>query len=249
MTALPAGTIIYTDGACSGNPGPGGWGAIVLVDGIQVQELGGGERATTNNRMEMSGVLNALEYIDEWKGNVTIYTDSTYVIRGITQWVWGWKRNNWRTAEGKEVSNQDLWQRLFEVVQNRKGLGEISWNYVRGHRGTPGNERCDEIAVAFSRGGRASLYHGPVTEYAIDILTLPETEPLSAMKPKAEKTQAHSYLSVIGGIVYRHKDWSSCERRVKGKSGAKFKKSTSAENEKEILKSWGISNGSEIKEG
>jgi ribonuclease HI len=249
VSASLEGIIVYTDGACSGNPGPGGWGAVVVVGLREVQELGGGEPATTNNRMEMSGVIGALQFVKNVKADVTVFTDSTYVIRGITQWVWGWKRNQWKTAEGKEVSNQDLWQRMFDLVQKRKSLGEISWNYVRGHRGTPGNERCDEIAVGYSKGGRVSLYRGLVKDYPVDILSVPETEPLSEMKPKAEKVPAHSYLSVLGGIVYRHKDWASCERRVKGKSGAKFKKSTSPDHEKEILKSWGLNSSCEIKEG
>lgn len=252
MSDLPDGIIVYTDGACSGNPGPGGWGAVVVLECKEVAELGGGEPATTNNRMEMSGVIGALAFVAGRAGHLTIFTDSTYVIRGITQWVWGWKRNSWKTADGKEVSNQDLWQKMFDFVQGRKSLGEIQWHYVRGHCGTPGNERCDEIAVAFAKGGGLSLYRGSVSSYDLDILTLPTTEALSDMKSKtkvAEKARVHSYLSVLGGIVYRHKDWPSCERRVKGKSGAKFKKSTSAANEKEILKSWGLPSTSDIKEG
>jgi ribonuclease HI len=242
--------IVYTDGACSGNPGPGGWGAVVVLELETVRELGGGEPSTTNNRMEMSGVIGALSLLNGMPGKVTIFTDSTYVIRGITQWVWAWKRNAWKTSDGKEVSNQDLWQRMFDLVQARKSLGEIQWHYVRGHRGTPGNERCDEIAVGYSKRYPVNLYAGPVSSYGIDILSLPETEPLSEMKSKStEKTKAHSYLSVLGGIVYRHKDWASCERRVKGKSGAKFKKATSAANEKEILKSWGLPSHADIKEG
>ncbi len=242
-------TIVFSDGACSGNPGPGGWGAIVIDSNRHVCELGGGEPSTTNNRMEMSGVRGALEFLAETPGPVQIYTDSTYVIRGITQWVWGWKKNNWKTSEGKEVSNKDLWQDLYALVQAR-GKGSISWSYVRGHVGTPGNERCDEIAVAWSRGGSARLFRGSLSDYGIDVLKLPPQEALPEMKPKsAGKTAAHSYLSNIGGIVYRHKDWPSCERRVKGKSGAKFKKAQSADDEISVLSSWGLSPAVEIKEG
>lgn len=242
-------TIVFTDGACSGNPGPGGWGAVLILPDQKVQELGSGEPSTTNNRMEMSGVRGALEFLSDTKGPVKIYTDSTYVIRGITQWVWGWKKNQWKTAEGKDVSNKDLWQDLFNLVQAR-GKGNISWNYVRGHMGTPGNERCDEIAVAFSKGGTARLYRGPLSTYGIDVLKLPTTEPLPEMKSNnGPKPAAFSYLSNIGGIVYRHKDWPSCERRVKGKSGAKFKKTKSAAEELEVLKGWGLNSSVEIKEG
>jgi len=243
--------IAFTDGACSGNPGPGGWGAVVLKPTGRVQELGGGEASTTNNRMEMSAVLAALDFLSGTSGNVLVYTDSTYVIRGITQWVWGWKRNNWRTAEGKEVSNKDLWEQLFYAVQKRKSLGELHWHYTRGHQGTPGNERCDVIAVGFSKGGKVSLYAGPLSGYGVDILDLPEHEPLPEMKPnnKTEKKAPFSYLSNVGGIVYRHKDWPSCERRVKGQSGAKFKKTNSANEELEVLKAWGLSPSTFIKEG
>lgn len=242
--------IIFTDGACSGNPGPGGWGAVVVLPQGEVRELGGGDKSTTNNRMEMSGILSALKFLAGTPGNVRIYTDSTYAIRGITQWVWGWKRNNWRTAEGKEVLNKDLWEDLFYAVQKRKGLGEISWNYVRGHMGTPGNERCDEISVAYSKGQRFSLYHGPLLKYDIAILDLPEQEPLPEMKSynKGEKKAAFSYLSNIGGVVCRHKDWPSCERRVKGQSGAKFKKTNSASDEQDVLRSWGLGANVPIKD-
>jgi ribonuclease HI len=242
--------IVFTDGACSGNPGPGGWGAVIVLPEGQIQELGDGNPATTNNRMEMSGVIGALSFLSKTPGEIRFYTDSTYVIRGITQWVWGWKRNNWRTAEGKEVSNKDLWEELYFLVQRRKDLGKISWHYVRGHSGTPGNERCDEISVAFSKGQRYSLFRGSLLSYDIPILDLPELEGLPEMKPKqnGEKEKAFSYLSNIGGVVYRHKDWPSCERRVKGQSGAKFKKTKSANDEQEVLKSWGLGSGVSIKD-
>lgn len=242
--------IVFTDGACSGNPGPGGWGSVIVQPTGTVEELGGGDPSTTNNRMEMYAVGAALEALQNTPGDVIIYTDSTYVIRGITQWVWGWKRNNWRTAEGKDVSNKDIWQDLVVLVAKRKDLGKTHWNYTRGHMGTPGNERCDEIAVGYSKGFRVSLYSGPLSGYGIDIMDLPEPEELPEMKPKnnGEKKAAYSYLSIIGGVVYRHKDWGSCERRVKGQSGAKFKKTMSASEELEVLKSWGVSPGANIKE-
>lgn len=243
--------IVFTDGACSGNPGPGGWGAVVVLPNGKVQELGNGDPSTTNNRMEMSGVAGALEYLRDIGGDIQLFTDSTYVIRGITQWVWGWKRNQWKTAEGKEVLNKDIWEELFELVQKRKSQGAIHWNYTRGHMGTPGNERCDRIAVAFSKGEHVSLFRGSLDAYSIDILNLPQPEPLPEMKSynKGEKKEAFSYLSNIGGIVYRHRDWGSCERRVKGKSGAKFKKTKSAQEEQEVLKSWGLGQNVVIKEG
>lgn len=231
--------VIYTDGACSGNPGPGGWGAVVLGKDGQVREMGNGESPTTNNRMEVRAALEALIAVRDTEGPIHLYTDSTYLIRGITQWVWGWKRKGWKTAEGADVQNRDLWEKLLAVT-SRRGKGEIDWRYVRGHRGHAGNERCDRIAVAFSKGERPGLYRGPVNEYRVDILTFPDPEALPDMKPKTEKVKAHSYLSYLDGEVLRHADWPSCEKRVKGKP-AKFKKAASPADEKEILASWGVS--------
>ena len=240
--------IIYTDGACSGNPGPGGWAAIVLDSDDQVRELGGGDQGTTNNRMEMSGALEALRSISSKPRKITIYTDSTYLIRGITQWAWGWRKNNWKTSSGTEVSNKDLWQDLTAVLARLENP-KISWLYVRGHRGTAGNERCDEIAVAFSKGKRINLFKGVFSNYEFDIKSPPPTEDLPAMKKVGDKKSAHSYLSVLGGKLEKHKDWASCERRVKGQSGAKFKKAMDPMQEKEILASWGFDPDKESSEG
>lgn len=228
--------VIYSDGACSGNPGPGGWGSIIVTPDLQIVELGGGERSTTNNRMEISGALRALQRSAAIEAPVHLYTDSTYLIRGITMWVWGWRRRGWKTAEGNDVQNQDLWEELSRAVTGRK----IEWKWVRGHMGVPGNERCDEIAVAFSQGRGAKLYQGPLKGYGVEILDFPDEEPLPEMKPKQEKKAAFSYLSYVDGKAYRHRDWASCERRVKGKSGAKFKKAMSLEDESVILDSWGL---------
>ncbi len=234
--------LIFTDGACTGNPGPGGWAAInVYPDGL-VQELGGHNPETTNNRMELAGTIRGLAAIEAPPASgVVLYTDSTYVIRGITQWIWGWRSRGWKNAEGKEVSNRDLWEELSRQVGRLKPA-VIDWKYVRGHTGVPGNERCDEIAVAFANGKKIKLYSGSLLQYGVAIHDLPEDGELPPLKSydKKEKPVAHSYLSVIGGIVYRHKTWPECERRVKGQSAAKFKKAMSALDEKAILKSWGL---------
>ena len=243
-------TIVFSDGACSGNPGPGGWAAIVTTPDGQVRELGGGDRSTTNNRMEMMGALQALRSLPEGSTTpIIMYTDSTYVIRGITQWVWAWRARGWKTAEGKEVLNRDLWQELGREVMRLKPT-PIEWKYVRGHTGVPGNERCDEIAVGFSSGKRVQLYHGSLLQYDVAIHDLPEDQELPEMRPREKKAPAHSYLSYQGGVVMRHSNWASCERRVKGQSAAKFKKAMSAQDEPEILKSWGLNPATTvIKEG
>ena len=131
---------IYTDGACSGNPGPGGWGAI-LISGEHRKELFGGERETTNNRMELMAAIEALDALKR-SSNVVLHTDSTYVKDGITKWIHGWRRNGWRTAAKKPVKNSELWQRLDEASKRH----DIDWCWVKGHAGHPENERADELA-------------------------------------------------------------------------------------------------------
>jgi ribonuclease HI len=131
---------IYTDGACRGNPGPGGW-AAVLMSGARVRELSGAEAATTNNRMELLAVINALRALKR-RVRARLYTDSQYVRLGITEWLEGWKARGWRTADRKPVKNQDLWLQLEEAA----GRHDIEWHWVKGHSGVPGNERCDELA-------------------------------------------------------------------------------------------------------
>jgi ribonuclease HI len=230
--------IVYTDGACSGNPGPGGWGSIVLMPDDQIVELGEGQQLTTNNQMEMMAALKALEYIRDPKAQIVIYTDSTYLIRGMTQWVWAWQRRGWKTASGESVQNQELWQNLISV-KNFFSL-PLNWKYVRGHTGHPGNERCDKIAVAFSKNDEVNLFSGSLKNYSYDIAKLPEDQVLPEMKPKGEKKVAYSYLSLVDGQLLRHKSWSSCEAKVKGRSGAKFKKSNNADEEKNIAEGWGL---------
>lgn len=131
---------IYTDGACSGNPGPGGWGAI-LVHGGTRKELSGGESETTNNRMELQAAIEALNALKR-PCKVALYTDSVYVRDGITKWIKGWQRNGWRTAAKKPVKNTELWQALQAALQPH----DIDWHWVKGHAGHPENERADELA-------------------------------------------------------------------------------------------------------
>ncbi len=133
---------IFTDGACSGNPGPGGWGAI-LRTGEHEKELSGGERATTNNRMELTAVIRGLEALKR-PSSVTIHTDSRYVMDGLTQWMPRWKKNGWKTADKKPVKNEDLWRELDALCAKH----ELQWRWVKGHAGHPENERADELARA-----------------------------------------------------------------------------------------------------
>jgi ribonuclease HI len=132
---------IYADGACRGNPGPGGWG-VLLISGEHEKELYGGERHTTNNRMELMAVISALEALKKKGTSARVYTDSQYVIKGIEEWVGGWKARGWRTADKKPVKNQDLWERLDALAAQHS----LEWHWVRGHSGVPGNERVDALA-------------------------------------------------------------------------------------------------------
>ena len=131
---------VYADGACKGNPGPGGWG-VLLIEGDREQELHGGEPATTNNRMELTAVIRALEALPHGS-RVRLYTDSQYVQKGMKEWIHDWKRRGWRTADKKPVKNDDLWKHLDELARNHK----VEWHWVRGHDGHPGNERADALA-------------------------------------------------------------------------------------------------------
>ena len=142
--------VIYTDGACKGNPGPGGWGAWLRWGGHE-KELFGGDPATTNNRMELTAVIESLALLNRHTP-VAVYTDSEYVKNGITTWIHGWKKRGWKTADNKPVKNIDLWQKLDALVASH----EVQWHWVRGHTGDPGNERADALAnrgVASLRAG------------------------------------------------------------------------------------------------
>ncbi|MBD1828943.1 ribonuclease HI [Microcoleus vaginatus GB1-A2] len=168
---IPKIKSLYTDGACSGNPGPGGWGAVVCFADGNCHELGGADPQTTNNRMEMQAAVAALEFFANSGQTepVTVYTDSEYVKNGITKWIQGWKNKGWKTSTGKDVVNQDLWH-LLDKLNSR----QIKWEHVRGHSGDFYNDRCDEIARSFSHN---------------------LTPELQQQKPTAGETQAGTFVS------------------------------------------------------
>lgn len=266
MTAAQNSVLIFTDGACSGNPGPGGWGSIVAFPDGTVHELGGSAPGTTNNRMEMAATIHALALLEPaLELPITLYTDSTYVIKGITQWIFGWRSRGWKSADGKDVANRDLWEELLRQVMRLKPV-TIDWKYVRGHSGFPGNERCDEIAVSYSKGKPEKLYVGSRDGYFVDLTHLPSEQALPEQKSSNSKTSganssyskpssanssaartsassaaaATTYLSYQNGVVTRYATWAECERQVKGRSNVKFKKAKSAQEEREIVTSWGL---------
>ncbi len=234
-------TTIFTDGASRGNPGPGGWGSVIILDKIKscdVVELGGREDRTTNNRMELQACIQALEYITSENINslVTVYSDSSYVINGITKWVHGWKNNNWQTKTKEPVMNQDLWIKLYELCNIVK---HISWKYVGGHVGIAGNERCDVIATSFADKKSIELYKGLLSGYSLpDIRNIRfDEQKVSEKSQKSSRSsaKAYSYISFVNNQIEIHRTWAECEKRVKGASGAKFKKALSLQEEKEIV--------------
>ena len=241
--------LIYTDGACSGIPGPGGYGSII-TDFKSVTELGQHYPQTTNNRMELQAVLSALQFVlmtYQTAESLQIFTDSVYVIRGATQWLFGWKKRGWKTADNKDVTNQDLWQIMDQLLYqiSQKYNLKIKWSFIRGHKGIAGNERCDEIGVAFSKRNSMELFSGDANSYYFNVAELPIEEELPTMKSvgsasPAEKKQTW-YLSLINNQVAKYTTWKDCEAAVKGRPGVKFKKVSSTDEEQVLLKSWGKS--------
>ncbi len=150
-TEKPASLRVYTDGACSGNPGPGGWAAVIAEKDSIRWEIGGFEAHTTNNRMEILAAIEALKFLQDWPvASIEILTDSKYLLGGAESWMKNWKRKGWKTAQGSSVLNRDLWEKLDSLIH--LFAGRLSWKYIPGHSGLFGNTRADEIAVAFSKG-------------------------------------------------------------------------------------------------
>jgi ribonuclease HI len=258
MSDRPAGPVAYTDGGCVGNPGPGGWGVHVEYPDGRVIELGGGELQTTNNRMELRAAIEAARAVAGWP-SATIIADSQYVLRGITQWVAGWKRKDWITTTGEPVLNRDLWEELDAVATDR-----LTWEWAKGHSGVPGNERCDAIASWFSASvrplGRKAGARRPGPSAARVRTSVPPTrpaiQPASRARPPARdliqeeqedipfersrRPSSVSYISLVDGIPARHSTWGDCELRVKGVKGARFKKVRSPTEAQEVFATWGV---------
>ena len=233
--------LLFTDGACSGNPGPGGWACVIASADGRVVERAGREEPTTNNRMELGAVIAGLRAVAGAPGPVLVHTDSTYVIEGITNWIRGWKRRGWTTAAGEPVKNKDLWHVLEGLIAARK-RGDVEWRWVKGHAGHDANERCDELAVAAAKRKPYELYDGPLLGYPYGSLAPSEAKALPA-RPKDRKgadTRPVSYLSYLDGKLATHATWKECEARVKG-TPAKFKKVRSEDEAAAARRSWGLS--------
>ena len=233
--------IAFTDGSSLGNPGPGGYGALIISAHLdECIELGGAKPHTTNNEMELTAIVSVLSYAMNNTQPLHIFTDSQYAINGITKWMYGWANNSWQKKDGEEIKNLKTWQTIYDLVHVRKETApDITWHHVRGHVGVPGNERVDDIARELAEGKNVEMYRGTLTAYPIsDILEIKEVV-ADAKKKSHKNTKAYSYLSLIDGVVMRHQTWAECEARVKGHN-AKFKKAVSAEHEQEILDEWNV---------
>lgn len=238
--------IVYTDGASRGNPGPGGWAAVILA-GDSCMELAGNAVKATNNQMELAGVEAVLSDAGalSWDGPITLYSDSMYVINGLTKWAKGWERNGWITSTKTPVENKGQWQNLLQLM---KEYGtRISIEKVKGHAGDLYNERCDELAVAAALGKNPFLFSGNAKDYkqflndnGYSEIAMNKLNTATKTKSGSDK-KAYSYVSMVNGIVHADKTWEACEKRVKGVKGAKYKKVFSKDEETALIQDYTLS--------
>lgn len=264
--------LIFADGSSRGNPGRGGYGAIVVsglaenyssnVGSLEIKELGDRSDMTTNNKMELDAVISGLKYCNKiaLKDDYTefnIYTDSKYVLNGAKSWIFGWEKKGWKTLSGSAVKNQELWESMAELIKGKK----INWVLLPGHAGVVGNERCDQIATEFADdvGGKnkPKLFDGSFDKYSedktinelintsklLDIFYNPELikiakadKKTSGSKKSGSSAKAFSYVSKVDGKLNIDKNWADCEKRVRGKKGALYKKSFSLSEQENISK-------------
>lgn len=231
--------IIFTDGSSRGNPGPGGWAAIVW-NNEKIHELGGSDPHTTNNRMELTALLQSLVFLEkrEMEGNVTLYIDSQYVLSGVTVWMYGWEKNEWTTKTKEKVLNQDIWKELLVLVYRLKQKRNLIFKKVDGHSGVLGNERVDLLATQFADKERVLLFTGATEMYEKLIGgTLADLRPSHQKKNKKSSSQkAYSYVSLVEKKVYVDSNWEDCKKRVSGKKGVQYKKVFSKEEEEALVK-------------
>lgn len=234
--------VVYTDGSSRGNPGNGGWGTIMINEHENtVLEMGGSAAQTTNNKMELTAAIQALTQIKDKTTEVIIHSDSAYVINGITKWVFGWEKNGWMTSQKEPVLNSDLWKKLMNATKHHEG--KISWAKVKGHSGEALNERADAICTSFADGKPLDLFDGKYADYKAQIdaeAAHGSTKITSRKKTKHNTKEAYSYVSFVDGVIKMDKDWATCEKRVKGKKGAQYKKVFSKEEEQELIALWSL---------
>ncbi len=225
--------LLVADGACRQNPGPGGYGVIVVTPTEQVFEFGAHEPKTTNNRMELMGFYRGLQEIFKLvrtkPGGKLIHfiSDSKYVLEGASKSLRNWSRRDWKTQAGTDVKNRDIWEKILKGLDEFAHLHfKIEYEHVLGHQGNEANERVDEIAVKFSHEEPIELFRGELKDY-----------PVNLQSGAAFKSV---YLSYVDGVLERHSTWDSCQRATTGKKGAKFKKVVNRIQEQATLKEWGL---------
>jgi ribonuclease HI len=222
--------IAYTDGAARSNPGPGGWGAVLAVmqtddetGKSQVVELGEKLPDTTNNQAELTAAIEALQWAQANEvSDVTLYTDSSYLIQGITNWRHNWQQNGWQTKNDEPVKNKQLWQDLIAAQENL----DVTYEHVDGHAGIPANERADEIATALADDADLTLFEGERSEYAISL----DPEPQLLVDSPV-------YVSFVDGEVKQHNSWEDCQERVEGVQ-AQYRKVSTVPERDEVLQKW-----------
>lgn len=238
MEEISKKALVYTDGSSSGNPGPGGWGSVIELEEGRILEFGGYEEHTTNNRMELRAVLETLKFFskkEEKIDEMVISTDSTYVLAGATGWVYGWAKNGWKTRDGEDVLNQDLWQELMGLTLKLSSQNvKISYDKVKGHSGDLLNERANEIAQTYSKGTPPILFRGQRDQFE-EIFSYLKNLPTSKQKNNGK---AYSYVAKVDGEIKTFSEWNDCKEFVEGKKGALYKKVFSAEEEKELISLW-----------
>jgi ribonuclease HI len=227
-------TIIFCDGASKGNPGVGGWGAVVSYNGL-VFELGGRKEYTTNNIMELTSAYSSILFVKqkkEWCTSLlSIFTDSKYLVNGATLWIYSWQKNGWKTKDGRDVLNKDLWQKILDASKDL----EISWKYVPGHSGILLNERVDEIASLFAEGQSPKLFSGTLNDYPFS----KELKKILNGQVLHDNTAKPYYLSFVDGKFTRHENWDDCKKTIHGQSGARYKKVKNIQEEELLKKQWG----------
>lgn len=224
---------LFTDGACTQNPGTGGYGLILLTPDNEVFEFGGREENTTNNRMELWAVLRGfqevyrLAEVAQRGRELRIVSDSKYVLEGLERHLARWSRQGWKLSTGDDVKNRDLWERLLNGKTKLSELGFLfRFELVKGHSGHEANERADQIAVAFCKSDPVTLFRGGVADYPVSLKASHPFEPV--------------YLSWVDGVLGRHATWAECQKAVEGKSGARYKKVKNRLEEQETLRTWRV---------
>jgi len=231
---------LFTDGACSGNPGPGAWAYSLIAKGQVIEGVDFCE-ATTNNRMELTAILKGLQKISQNNlvGDIYLLSDSKYSLDGLSKWRFGWKKRAWKKADGSEVLNRDIWESLDQVASSLKN---INYQHVRAHQGISMNERVDSLAYGISQKSEVSLYQGELENYShfklaevVSLLDVKTKSTTGLKKKKTSSSKSQYYISLVQGELLRHKTWKECSDRVTGVSGAKFKKVSSTQEEQDFL--------------